>query len=148
MSAPAWMPLYVADYLADTAHLTTVQHGAYMLLIMHYWRSRGLPADDKKLARICRVSPSQWKTMRATLSDLFQDGWRHKRIDAELLKADLLCAKRMGAGKASAKSRKRFNMASTHVEHMSNQSPSPREEQFPINRELLLRLIPKGSSET
>lgn len=64
MSAP-FMQLYVADYLGDTRHLTTEQHGAYLLLLMTMWRSDGfLPNDDRKLARIAGCTGSRWTKIK------------------------------------------------------------------------------------
>ncbi len=79
-----WMPFYVADYLTDTAHLSAAEHGAYLLLILHYWTRRGLPSDEESIRRITRLSPRQWTQSRDILRDLFSDDWRHKRVDAEL----------------------------------------------------------------
>jgi uncharacterized protein YdaU (DUF1376 family) len=97
MSRP-WMPLYVADYLAGTSHLSTVEHGAYMLMIMHYWQKGGLPADEAKLARICRMSASEWDRARPTLADMFTAGWRHERIDKEIAEAEAKYNRRALAG--------------------------------------------------
>lgn len=105
-----WMPLYIADYLADTTRLTTEQHGAYLLLIMDYWRNGPLPDDDGALANITRLPAAQWKKHRATLARLFDvDGgeWRHKRIDTELARATANVEQRSAAGKASAAKRKK-----------------------------------------
>jgi uncharacterized protein YdaU (DUF1376 family) len=116
MSAPVWMPFYVSTYLADTSHLTTIEHGAYMLLIMHYWQRGGLPDDDTRLANITKMTVDEWLKARPVLAALFLPGWRHKRIDAELEHAHITIEKRRKAGKASAA--KRSNTCSTHVEHV------------------------------
>lgn len=85
------MPLYIADYIADTTRLTTEQHGAYLLLIMDYWRNGPLPDDDAALSNITRLPVAAWKKHRSTLARMFQvEGgeWRHKRIDSERQEAE------------------------------------------------------------
>lgn len=138
-----WMPFYIGDYLADTMHLTTEQHGAYLLLIIAYWRNRGpLPADDTKLRSIVRLDAKAWAQSRDTLAGFFQqegDVWRHKRIDAELTRAQQITDKRSAAGKASAQ--QKANKRPAHVEHVNEQigvqttlpSPSPVPTEPPPN---------------
>lgn len=92
------MPLYVGDYLGDTGHLSTTQHGAYLLLMMHYWRKGELPDDDKQLAAITKLPLRIWMDSKETIQMFFQDGWQHKRIDEELAKMERATAKRAAAG--------------------------------------------------
>jgi uncharacterized protein YdaU (DUF1376 family) len=90
-----WMPLDIPAYLADTGHLSTLEHGIYFLLIMHYWRAGGLPDDEKQLARIARVTLTEFRGARPTIEPLFKLGnWKHKRIEFELEKARKISAKR------------------------------------------------------
>jgi uncharacterized protein YdaU (DUF1376 family) len=95
----AWMPLYVGDYLRDTRDLNTLQHGAYLLLIMHYWQHDALPTDDARLAAIAGLPVAQWRRIREPVQAKFAEGWRHKRIDAELAKLDRAVMQRRLAGR-------------------------------------------------
>jgi uncharacterized protein YdaU (DUF1376 family) len=106
----AWMPLWIGDYLADTRHLTTEQHGAYLLLIMAYWRRRGpLPADDAQLCRMAGVTIYKWRSLRPIICAFFQESdgtWFHKRADAELVKAEASYNRLAAAGRKGAEVRK------------------------------------------
>jgi uncharacterized protein YdaU (DUF1376 family) len=93
-----WFPFWPRDYLADTQHLTTAEHGAYCLLILHYWTTGGLVDDDDELARITRQPLKSWRRMRPTIARFFHDGWRHKRIDQDIAKLGQVVAKRQAAG--------------------------------------------------
>lgn len=88
MTSLPYMQLYTSDYLADTAHLTTVEHGAYLLLLMNYWQ-RGKPLDntDGRLAHVARLSAEEWKAVEPILAEFFtiQDNiWTQARIERDL----------------------------------------------------------------
>ena len=92
-----WMPLYVPDYRADTAHLGALEHGVYLLLIMHYWLTGALPEDDRQLARIACASDAEWRRSKPMIEKFFSSGWKHARIDKELEKAIDISGKRRDA---------------------------------------------------
>lgn len=98
------MPLHIPDYRADTGHLSTLEHGAYLLLIMHYWMTGGLPDDDARLARITGMDPQQWSEAKPALLPLFVSGWKHKRVERELRKVQV-SEIRSEAGKVGAEAR-------------------------------------------
>lgn len=98
MSFPR-MSLHIGDYLKDTRHLRAAEHGAYLLLIMHYWATGGLPDDDKQLAAIACMSEREWRKHRPVIRGLFKDGWKHKRVEAELADAIESRQRRSRAGK-------------------------------------------------
>jgi uncharacterized protein YdaU (DUF1376 family) len=83
------MPVFIGDYLADTMHLSTEQHGAYLLLLFHLWRRGSLQDDDGTLAQITGLSSTAWHKARPVLADFFQihDGlWRHGRVERERIR--------------------------------------------------------------
>lgn len=93
-----WMPLDIGRYLKDTTHLSTLEHGAYLLLIMHYWNKGSLPTEDKQLAAIVRLSTRQWMSIKATMAAFFRPDWSHKKIEKELEVARTKYEKRAQAG--------------------------------------------------
>jgi uncharacterized protein YdaU (DUF1376 family) len=92
------MPLYVGDYLAKTGHLTTIQHGAYLLLIMHYWANGKLPTSDKELMAIARMTHDEWSSNCYAIAKFFNANWQHSRIDEELEKSKKISNSRSLAG--------------------------------------------------
>lgn len=107
MAALPYMQLYVSDYLADTAHLTTEEHGAYLLLLFNYWQT-GKPLRKDRLAFVARTSNERWISVEETLKDFFHDdgkNWVHFRVEADLAAVNAKSKTNSDAGKASARAR-------------------------------------------
>lgn len=111
-----WMPLYVADYLAKTSHLTAAESGAYLHLLMYYWTHGGLPSDEEAVARISRLNSRAWVKSRIHIKSFFDDQWKNKRLDEELAKA-IEISNTNSANAKRAHSEKRANANTLHTSH-------------------------------
>ena len=103
------MPIYVGDYLSDTMHLSTRQHGAYFLLIMAYWKHGG-PLPNNTIKNITKLSSEEWKEDRPVISAFFNTSvssgmWVHKRINNEMKIASNNRSKKSKSGTLGAHSK-------------------------------------------
>lgn len=109
MSAPPFMPLYVADYFGDTVHLSADESGAYLHLLMCMWRAGGeLPNDPIRLARFCRLSPRRWASVEPAVMAFFRvdEGViTNDRLSRELLKYQEVVSTREKISSAGGKAK-------------------------------------------
>lgn len=168
------MPFYVADYLAATMHLSTVQHGAYLLLLIHGWKSDGhIPGDELQLSAIAKLTLSDWQANAKLLLsfwDRCEDGtYTQSRLLKEVERAKRVSKSRselgrMGAiAKANAKQTLSNSLAIGSAKPQQNvtqsQSQSPEDidkgnfpEVPPMSREKFdrmaeMRAIPKDCAD-
>jgi uncharacterized protein YdaU (DUF1376 family) len=123
MAGPPYMQFYPGDYLADTQHLSTEEHGAYLLLLFNYWQ-RGKPLDNSndRLTAVTRLSIERWIVVKPVLEEFFEiDGntWIHRRLERDIDAYKQRIDQASAAGKASAakrwgKDKDRYNGRSTH----------------------------------
>lgn len=82
-----WFPFYAGEYLKDTMHLNTEQHGAYCLMLMHGWQGGGyIPDDNEQLASITRLGSSKWLAYASVLLAFWHhDATNHRYYQKRLL---------------------------------------------------------------
>lgn len=112
------MPWYAHDivlYRTDTQHLTTLEHGAYRLLLDEYYLTRmPLPADDRALANIARLTFDDWMKISATIRRFFRkrgNKLHQKRCDITLDAEDNRTQKRTEHAQKAANARHNKNKA-------------------------------------
>jgi uncharacterized protein YdaU (DUF1376 family) len=84
-----YIPLYTGDYLRDTRHLSPMEHGIYLLLLMYCWDKHGFaPLEERQLFGICNArSNDEMEAVRRVLKEFFvqgAEGWYNPRLMREL----------------------------------------------------------------
>jgi uncharacterized protein YdaU (DUF1376 family) len=84
------LPLFPDSYHRDTTHLTTEEHGAYLLLLMAAWGNDdcSLPDDEKRLAALAKLPLARWRKVSATVLEFWtreKGRIRQKRLSKEWL---------------------------------------------------------------
>jgi uncharacterized protein YdaU (DUF1376 family) len=141
------MPLYVADYEADTAHLSPEEDGIYTRLLRLCWRTPGcsIPDDPDWIARMMRVTPDYFaEKVTPILGEFFK---RRKarlfspRQQREFDRIKSTSEKRSSAGKKGGRPAKALNI------HVPTESPAKaNEKHLELEPELKERETPCGVS--
>ena len=106
-----WITWWPGDYLKDTGDLSLNEHGAYRVLLDHYYATDGrLRADQTALFRICRAMTEDEQTAVGKVVKLFftvdAEGWlKNKKADKVMREAVAFIEAKREAGKAGAAKR-------------------------------------------
>jgi uncharacterized protein YdaU (DUF1376 family) len=84
------LPLWTDAYFADTRHLSTLEHGAYLLLLMEAWRRQtcSLPNDDRLLARLAGLTAEQWVDVKPMILPFFDLDKRSNELHQKRLRKE------------------------------------------------------------
>jgi uncharacterized protein YdaU (DUF1376 family) len=109
MTENHWYPHYLGDYIKDTSHLSLTEHGAYRVLLDHYYSTKQpLPAIADQLYRICRAfADNEKQAVDSVLKQFFKlkgDLYTNKRADSEISKRQAISKERSKAAKSKNKS--------------------------------------------
>ena len=111
MSTHPYLPLYVDDYEAATAHLTPEEDGIYNRLLRLCWRTPGcsLPNEPAWIARKVRLSAADYERVAKPVIEEFFKVARgrlvQKRLKAEYEDISRKKAKRAKAGKSGGEAK-------------------------------------------
>lgn len=157
-----WYARHFKDYAEKTAHLSMVEHGAYTLLLDHYYQTGGkLMANAIALLRVCRAQTDDERAAVQSVIDQFfylgEDGLYHnKRADKEMGVAANVSAARSQAGKAGAEKRWKNGkeIANAMANDMANAMASGQQTGWQIDAQpqpqphINTPIPPKGDSPT
>ena len=104
-----FIAFYMEDYRRKTNYLSTLEHGAYFLLLQECWTFGKIPIEPAKRAAIVKMTLKEWNKIAPTINQFFREDGTNKRASEEIEKAEVISLKRSQAareaGRASGRSR-------------------------------------------
>jgi uncharacterized protein YdaU (DUF1376 family) len=130
-----FVKLYIGDYQRDTGHLSIAEHGAYMLMLQHYYATeRPLPVG-KSLHRLLRA---ETRTEREAIDSVVRQFWSERdgglvngRADEEIGKADHQRTVNREVGKRGGRPRKTEPDTETETESDTESAAEPEPNRNP-----------------
>jgi uncharacterized protein YdaU (DUF1376 family) len=130
-----YYPHHIGDYAKDTRHLSMIEDGAYRRLIdVYYSHELPLPKDEAAVCRlVCARGREEKAAVGTVLREFFKltdEGWRHKRCDEEIAKAQCKARKASESAGMRWHSERNANASQagmrTHSEGNAPNSQEPR----------------------
>jgi len=130
--------LYIGDYQRDTAHLSVTEHGAYLLMLQHYYATEKPLPVGKALHRMLRAQDkAEREAIDTVVAQFWQetdDGLVNERADVEITKAGAQAetnrtiaqareAKRKASREGNDKSTNRATNDQPNQNHSHSQTP-------------------------
>lgn len=128
MSDSPWFRFYPGDYFAKTGRLTTIENGAYCLLMFHYYTTGPLPNNDDDLATLAKCSKKQWSRVKPRIWSYFmeENGVLHNsRCDEEIERRKYVIEQKKAAGSIGGKAKHTLQQTLEHtLQRQSSIRPS------------------------
>lgn len=114
-----FIAFYPGDYMRDTMHLSTLEHGVYFLLLQHCWVHGSIPLAPFSRAKLAKISLRKWYKICANIDPFFDEQGRNKRATKEIEKAEKTSTRQTMAGHRGAAKRwgtngHGYTMANSH----------------------------------
>lgn len=129
--------LYIGDYQRDTGHLSVAEHGAFLLMLQHYYATEKPLPTGKALHRLLRATEKHERDAIDTVSAMFwtetEQGLVNARADDEIGKASHQREVNREIGKRGGRPKKTESVTESDSEqepnHNPNQTPDSRQKQ-------------------
>lgn len=119
-----FMPFLTGDYLKNTMHLSTEEHGAYFLMLIHLWHHDKIRNDKKTLKNITKLSSKKLQNILPFFVE--KDGFlTHQKVDEEKVRAEENQKKTKERAEKAAAARWKKDDACSIPQAMLKQCPSP-----------------------